>query len=277
MPEIIHWGLDAHLPARIVMVSEGVIAENLVKFPQHGEPMVLVQAEREVATSYKANGTPAAVLIRADGMIGSALALGADDIRELVGSLSADPFLLQGDAGNEDAVPQQPRRRLSVGDPVASLSLRDGEGSAVPLTRFAGTSTLLLFWNQQCGFCQRMLNDLRSWVAAAPAGAPALNIVSVGAHDPDDMELGVPVLTDPGSQVSATFGANGTPMAVLLGPDSRVAGASAANCSSVSQKLSAGSRSPHSCARISSMPSLTMSPLRSPVGRSPSATSRPAM
>jgi thiol-disulfide isomerase/thioredoxin len=229
MPEITHWGLDPALPVRIVMVSEGTTAENLTKFPRHGEPLVLVQAAREVAEAYKVYGTPAAVVIRANGEIGSALALGADDIRELV----ADP-LLTGGVIDDVAGARQPARTLSIGEPVASLSLRDREGHTVPLTRFAGTSTLLLFWNPQCGFCQHMLSDLQRWVTAPPAGAPALIIVSVGPEAlADDMQLGVPVLTDAGSQVSAAFGANGTPMAVLLGPDNRVAAQVAAGAHAV--------------------------------------------
>jgi hypothetical protein len=45
---------------------------------------VLLQQDREVAELYQVYGTPGAVLVRPDGIIGSPLAQGADAIRALV-------------------------------------------------------------------------------------------------------------------------------------------------------------------------------------------------
>ncbi len=38
---------------------------------------------------------------------------------------------------------------------------------------------LVLFWRPSCGFCQRMLNDLKAWEANPPTNAPKLLMVSL--------------------------------------------------------------------------------------------------
>jgi thiol-disulfide isomerase/thioredoxin len=245
LPEIMHWGLDPDFPARIVMISEGAPADNLMKFPQVGRMLVLLQEEREVAQAFKANGTPAAVTIRPNGEIGSALATGAGEIQELVTSLVTG---VRGDGGAVDRAgltdPPQPAQTVAVGNSAAALSLRDREGRAVTLARFSGASTLLLFWNASCGFCQRMLDEVRLWAAAPPPGAPVLVMVSMSAHDHlEGLRLPLPVFTDPGAQVSAALGAHGTPTAVLLDPDGRVAAPVAAGARAVFDLAASGTDS----------------------------------
>ncbi|MER3439065.1 MAG: hypothetical protein C4346_16575, partial [Chloroflexota bacterium] len=84
MPDIARWQreLSAHLT--IALVSRGSAEANRAKAREHGLVHVLLQKDREVAQSYQAFGTPSAVLVSADGTIGSPVAGGAEAIRQLV-------------------------------------------------------------------------------------------------------------------------------------------------------------------------------------------------
>ena len=61
----------------------------MAKAAEHGIEPVLVQAQREVAESYGANGTPMAVVIGPDGRIRSPTVAGAEAIGRLVAQATA--------------------------------------------------------------------------------------------------------------------------------------------------------------------------------------------
>ncbi|MBA2313784.1 MAG: TlpA family protein disulfide reductase [Chloroflexi bacterium] len=102
------------------------------------------------------------------------------------------------------------------------------------LAEYKGRETALLFWNPGCGFCQRMKDDLKAWEEARPEGAPELVVVSTGTKEANEaFGLTSPVLLDHGFTVASRFGANGTPMAVLLDKDGKVASPVAAGAPGV--------------------------------------------
>jgi peroxiredoxin len=69
----------------VLIVSTGAAEANRGVFAQHRVSWpVLLQKEAEVATVFQANGTPSGYLITAEGRVGSALAMGAAAILELV-------------------------------------------------------------------------------------------------------------------------------------------------------------------------------------------------
>lgn len=188
-------------------------------------PTSLLQQDREVAQAYQADGTPTAVIVRADGAIGSPLALGAEAIAALVARTVGTPAPT-AHANGYGAVPAQPVAP-PIGAPVPTLTLPD-------LADFRGRPTLLLLWNPGCGFCQRMLADLRAWEARPPQGAPQLLVVSSGTVEANRAQgLHAPVVLDQGSSVGRTFGATGTPMAVLIDAQGRVASEVAAGAPAV--------------------------------------------
>jgi hypothetical protein len=81
-----------------------------------------------------------------------------------------------------------------------------------------------VFWNPQCGFCDRMLDDLRTWEAHAAAGAPEMILVSTGTEEENRaMGLSSRIALNPGFTVGAAFGASGTPSAILLDDRGHVA------------------------------------------------------
>jgi peroxiredoxin len=204
---------------------------------------VLLQPEREVAERYQAYATPSAVLVQPDGRIGSPLSPGAEAIQALVGRTVGSPaetgsVPLQAapsaappngkcptcgqDHGAAAAPP--PPAGAQVGAPAPALQLPDLAGKTVDLAQFRGQRTLLLFWNPGCGFCQQMLPDLQQWEATPPPDAPRLLVISAGTAEANQaLGLKSPVLLDPTFSVGRAFGVSGTPSAVLVDADGRIA------------------------------------------------------
>jgi len=102
--------------------------------------------------------------------------------------------------------------------------LPDLDGKTVDLKNFRGRDMALVFWNPGCGFCTQMVEDLKAWERSAPAGAPQLVLVSSG--DPEAnraLGLRAPILMEPNFGVGRLFGASGTPSAVLIDAQGKVA------------------------------------------------------
>ena len=92
----------------------------------------------------------------------------------------------------------------------------------------------MLFWNPGCGFCQQMLPDLKQWEENRPEGAPKLLLVSAGSEEVNrEMGLGSPVVLDQGFSVGRAFGAGGTPSAMLIDEEGKIASEVAVGASAV--------------------------------------------
>ena len=120
----------------------------------------------------------------------------------------------------EQAVPAGP----AIGEPAPPLKLPNLKGKRVNLAAFRGKKTLVLFWNPGCGFCEQMLDDLKDFEANPPEGAPNLLVVSSGTvAENKAMGLRSTVVLDQGFSVGSAFGASGTPSAVLVDAEGKVA------------------------------------------------------
>jgi len=74
---------------RMVLISRGSAQQNRVKHGEEtGKLLVLVQQDGEVTDAYDCTSTPAAVVVDADGVIQSELAVGAPAITQLISSRS---------------------------------------------------------------------------------------------------------------------------------------------------------------------------------------------
>jgi peroxiredoxin len=178
---------------------------------------VVLDENFSVGSSFGASGTPSAVLVDRKGKIASDLAVGAPAVLSLAG-VAPDPA--NNGSGGGPAVAAVPK----VGEPAPSVKLPDLSGETVDLADFRGEKTLVAFWNPGCGFCQRMLDDLKDWEANPPEGAPRLLVVSTGTAEANEaMGLRSPVVLDQGFGVGSAFGASGTPSAVLVDEDGKVA------------------------------------------------------
>lgn len=245
LPEVEAWQRDHGGSLTVALVSEGTLESNREKFGAHSVSQVLVQKGLEVSEAYQVSGTPSAVIVSPDGTIGSSLVAGPDQIRNLVQRTVGTPSLLPMAAptptaapsnGNGNApapvaaMPQGPR----IGEPAPALKLPDLDGKTLDLARFRGSKTLVVFWNPDCGFCSQMLDDLKAWEKQRPKKAPKLLIVSQGSAEVNRaMGLRSPVVLDNGPTAMFEFGANGTPMAVLVDENGNIASEVAAGAEAV--------------------------------------------
>ncbi|WP_183765892.1 peroxiredoxin family protein [Tunturibacter empetritectus] len=105
----------------------------------------------------------------------------------------------------------------NIGDPAPELMLPSVSGRRTKLGDFRGQPLVLLFWNPSCGFCLRMLEDLRFWERNPPSNAPQLLVVSTGPHEVNrKMDLRSEIVLDDDFLVGRAFKSTGTPSAVLL-------------------------------------------------------------
>jgi peroxiredoxin len=234
MGDVGKWQRDLSEKLTIAVITRGSLEDNRNKAKQHNLTHVLMQRDNEVADAYQTYGTPTAVLVRPDGTIGSAPAGGAQQIRTLVKQAAegkvpvprprpaAAPRPIQ--ARQPAANAQAPRGIASIGKDAPVVELNNLDGEPVRLADFAGHPTAVLFWNPGCGFCQRMLDDLKAWESDKPEGAPNLLVVSTGEVERNrEQGFSSPVVLDAGFSVGRAFGASGTPSAVLVGSDGKIA------------------------------------------------------
>jgi thiol-disulfide isomerase/thioredoxin/uncharacterized membrane protein YphA (DoxX/SURF4 family) len=204
LPEVGRWQREHAERLVIVPISRGGADVNRAKSQAHQVQNILLQRDREVAATYLVESTPSAVLV-IDGAIASPLAVGTDAIRALVGNATLPPPLKRG-----DRVPSMPLRALS--------------GGTLDLATLTGHRTLLLFWNPTCGFCEGMLGDVKAWESVRPGDAPELIVISSGSAKLNrEQGFHSRVLLDAGFKAGARFGAGGTPSAVVLDEEGRVA------------------------------------------------------
>ncbi len=221
MPEIAAWQREHADKLTIALISRGDLEANRSKAGEHGIRNVLLQKNREIAEAYESRGTPAAVLVRPNGTIGSSVAGGAEAIRGLVATATTAPLVKVPMANGNVARPAAPNL---VGKPAPDTTLATLDGEEVTLRAQLDGPTALLFWNPGCGFCQRMLDDLKALEMESPEGSSKIVVVSTG--DPErNREQGIQstVLLDQAFATGRQFGASGTPSAVLIDGDGKVA------------------------------------------------------
>ena len=212
LPEVIAWQRELYPAVKIAVIGEGSAQANREKFAARGVDLVLLQKEREVAERYGAYGTPSAVAVAADGRITSFVAQGAAAIRSLIEEVRAG------------TLPALPPKVPRIGDPVPDVKLTTLAGEPFAFSQLSGEAALLLFWNQSCGFCQQMLPELRA-SESKTNGSKLQWIVLVNGSPADGAALGVrsTIVLDENGRAARAFGASGTPMALLLDREGRVA------------------------------------------------------
>jgi peroxiredoxin len=224
MPEIAAWQRNQSTALTVAVLTKGSPKLNRDKAHQFGLGRVLIQPAGEVAASYQAVPTPSAVLVRTDGMIGSPVTIGAPAIRALVAQVCGPgsaiplvpaPHVHQG-GGNGSA--------SRKGDQAPAIELPNLKGETVSLEAYRGHDTLLLFWRPSCGFCQQMLDDLKAWERERPADAAEILLVSTGTVEENSaMGLTSEIVLEPAFSVGFSYGVTGTPSAVLVDGEGRIA------------------------------------------------------
>jgi peroxiredoxin len=237
LPEVGRWQEEHREKLTLALVSRGEMEENKTKAQEHALKNVVLQKDWEVSESYEIRGTPSAVLVSADGKLASPVAGGDEGIRGLlsyaVGERAQLPMQphqpqTQGqpcpNCGKVHAAAPTVAAAQKVGEEASEVKLPNLQGSTVELANFRGEETLVLFWNPGCGFCQQMLSDLREWEQNSPEDAPKLLVVSAGTEEANrEQGLSSTVVLDQNFAVGRAFGASGTPSAVLVDAQGKVA------------------------------------------------------
>lgn len=165
------------------------------------EPMPRRGALRLLGASVAALAVP--------GLIASRVASGADWIASLVEEAL-------GGLGRSSGLP------VGAEAPAIELDRLDGGRASVPA--LVDGPTVVMFWNPGCGYCRSLHGDVRAWEDERPEGAPALVVVSAGdAGETREEGFAAPVLLDGSWEAAGAFGADGTPMAVLVDRAGRIA------------------------------------------------------
>jgi thiol-disulfide isomerase/thioredoxin len=186
---------------------------------------LLVTPTAELQTDYGVDGTPAAVVVDATRMVVGGPAAGADEIRTLVrGSVAA----LSGGSVATAApkhVHQIEPRPLDIGDLAPDVTVQDASGRRIQLAERLAGGKVILFWDSMCGFCELLAPDLAAW--EQEVGDPPLIVVS---RDPVGTPLSLEAVTvyDPSNAAAAAFGSPGTPSAVRVDHEGKIASGMAA-------------------------------------------------
>jgi peroxiredoxin len=219
MPEVSQWQRERPGGLRPVLISRGAPEANLAHAQEHGLADVLIQSDREVSERFAVSATPSALVVTADGTVASAVHTGEEQIRALVRTHSDEVLL------------PVHRSAASTGQTAPDPALRTLDGKIVRLSqKLPDGDAMLVFWNPDCGFCDRMLDSLRE----LDARESGLVIISTGSPAAN-RALGVqaPILLDDGFAAGNAFGAAGTPSAVLIDSDRRVASAVAVGADAI--------------------------------------------
>ena len=97
LPDLLSWQSEHAAEMTLAVVSRGTAEAHRDSWNGNGPRHVLLQHDREVAQVYRAHATPTAVVVGADGTIGSPPAPGAGAIRALVARTAVRPALPTAD------------------------------------------------------------------------------------------------------------------------------------------------------------------------------------
>jgi peroxiredoxin len=228
VPKVVGWHREHGDTVTMVLVSSGSAEDNRAKFGGLGDAPVLLQVGSEVADVYAPGWTPAAVLIAPTGRVASFASYGDQAIGALVTHAAAaptKPFLPapNGRTGR-GSLSVVGNGRPGLGQPAPAVALPDLQGRIVDLRDYRGRDTVVVFWNPSCQHCQQLADDLRRWEAEPPRGAPRLFVVSSGSIEANRaFGFRSAMALDETFKVAEAFGVDGTPSAILVDSDGRIA------------------------------------------------------
>jgi uncharacterized membrane protein YphA (DoxX/SURF4 family) len=126
-----------------------------------------------------------------------------------------------------------PRSPDLVGQPVPALALRDVTHRRIDLQSLRGNSVVLIFLDESCQHCRRLLSRLSTWRPSAHA------IIMLAGHQPHSLNFapGLMIVTDDVSNAMQAFGVLGTPTAIVIDATGRVAEPIARGNTSVTQLM----------------------------------------
>jgi protein-disulfide isomerase len=215
MPKIGEWKRAHSGTLTIAAIARGDAERMRPEAAEHGvDPVLAEGTDRPVSESYEARATPSAVLVDAQGRIASPVASGEPAISALVARTTAPALQVQ-----------HTRPGAKQGDPLPEVEgVTDLDGNPADVGAQINSGRVLLFWDPNCGFCRRMVSDLQTLEREEPAVAESFLLISRG--DPGanrDQGLGLPMLLEQAFALGPKVGVQGTPSAVKIDAEGRIA------------------------------------------------------
>jgi peroxiredoxin len=187
---------------------------------------VLLDNDRKLNETYRVYGTPSAVIVSPNGKIVSSIAAGPEAIRTLAERVITTGNIVPVSQSGR-SVPTVSREGIGPESrvPPSDFTWKSLDEQEITLSSLRGQSVILLFWNPSCGFCVRLLPDLRQWETAHTGDKPHIVIISAGTIA-ENAALGLrsPIVLDEEFATGRAFGVTGTPSALLIDPQGRISG-----------------------------------------------------
>jgi peroxiredoxin len=223
----------------VLIVSTGEAEANRQLFSEHPfTATALLQKEMEVASAYKANGTPSGYLISPEGNISSGLAIGADALLEIANESRSSPVTPASTNGdgpdrlnrftNRSVARSKIKRDgLKAGTPAPDFRLPrlDGRGE-LSLSEVRGRRVLLVFSSPDCGPCNELAPKLERFYrsdARAGEGAKKIEIIMISRGEPKENRAKVnehgltfPIVLQQQWEISRRYAMFATPIAYLI-------------------------------------------------------------
>ena len=208
LPDLSAWQADEEHPFDVLVLTDGSVEDNRAKIAGVGALQMLVQEDRDLAIQTGVRGTPAAFMIDVDGRLAGPPVHGPDAIRDLhdatvqmLTGTTPPPHLHQI---------EQPPVREGDAAPDTAVELETGE--RVPLADAFGDDAVALFWRFDCGFCARILEDVKALEATTP-----IRIVT-GSSIEAIRESGLtsPIISDHTGELERWLQVQGTPSAARI-------------------------------------------------------------
>jgi peroxiredoxin len=212
-----------------VVVTTGDAEANRKLVEQHGiRCTVLVQEQMEVATQYRAQGTPMGYRIDAAGRIASELTIGAEPLLKL--AADRNPVSPRNRvSGNGKSHGKQPdpslarsrlnRSGLKAGATAPEFTLPRIDGGELSLADLRGGRVLLVFSDPDCGPCDELAPQLQQLHLTRPE----LQVLVISRRDTDatrakadSLGLTYPIVLQKQWEISLQYGMFATPIGYLI-------------------------------------------------------------
>jgi peroxiredoxin len=223
-----------------IVVTTGNAEANRKLVEQHGiRGTVLLQEQMEVASQYRAQGTPMGYRLDTEGRIASELAVGAEPLLLLAMPLSQRLAATEGSAnehtrrpsGNgaahkkpRHADPSLARSRLNrnglkAGAKAPEFTLPRIDGGELALSDLRGERVLLVFSDPDCGPCDELAPRLQQLHLTRPE----LHVLVISRRDADatrakaeSLSLTYSIVLQKQWEISLKYGMFATPIGYLI-------------------------------------------------------------
>lgn len=203
LPDFAQWQQDPERALEVLVLSTGSAADNVRKLGGHEIRLLL--DDGAVAKEYDMQGTPAAYLLGADGLIAGPTAYGVDAVRALhdrtVQTVTGAPHVHQ--------IGPPP---VTVGDVLPTLDITLEGGGPTTIAAVTADEAVLVFWRTTCGYCTAIVDQ----IADLETGTRVLLVTGTPLDELRATGLSSQVLRESDAAVSLALQVPGTPSAVRV-------------------------------------------------------------